>query len=290
MRQLKKTFQIINEYLQMAFGVLMASIGLKAFLLPNGFLDGGVTGIAILMSEMTGVDISILLIIISIPFLVLAWRTLSARIAIKSVVSILALAFIIHYENFESITDDKLLIAIFGGLFLGAGIGISIKNGAVLDGSEVLGVYLHDRFGISIGTIILGFNVFLFGVTAVLLSVEVAMYSILTYLVTAKVIDFVMKGFEDYIGFTIVSEYYADIEEAILNELGAGLSSYQGARGVGHGGERKNFNIIHTVINRIDQRKLLRIVDEIDEKAFMIEFDVNKIHGGIMRRYLPRRK
>ncbi len=290
MRQLKKTLQIINEYLQMAFGVLMASIGLKAFLLPNGFLDGGVTGIAILISEMTGIDISILLIIISIPFLVLAWRTISARIAIKSVVSILALALIIHYENFEPITDDKLLIAIFGGLFLGAGIGVSIKNGAVLDGSEVLGVYLHDRFGISIGTIILGFNVLLFGVTAFLLSVEVAMYSILTYLVTAKVIDFVMKGFEDYIGFTIVSEYYGDIEEAILNELGAGLSSYQGARGVGHGGERKNFNIIHTVINRIDQRKLIRIVDEIDEKAFMIEFDVNKIHGGIMRRYLQRKK
>jgi uncharacterized membrane-anchored protein YitT (DUF2179 family) len=290
MSQLKKSLHVINEYLQMAFGVLMASIGLKAFLLPNGFLDGGVTGIAILISEMTGVDISILLIIISIPFLVLAWRTLSARIAIKSSVSIVALAFIIHYENFESITDDKLLIAIFGGLFLGAGIGVSIKNGAVLDGSEVLGVYLHDRFGISIGTIILGFNVLLFGVTAVLLSVEVAMYSILTYLVTAKVIDFVMKGFEDYIGFTIVSESYEEIEEAILNKLGAGLSSYQGARGVGHGGERKNFNIIHTVINRIDQRKLIRIVDEIDEKAFMIEFDVNKIHGGIMRRYLQRRK
>ncbi len=288
MRQLKKTFQLINEYFQMAFGVLMASIGLKAFLLPNGFLDGGVTGIAILLSEMTGMDVSILLIIISVPFLLLAWRNLSARIALKSVVSILALAIIIHYENFESITDDKLLIAIFGGLFLGAGIGISIKNGAVLDGSEVLGVYLHDRFGISIGTIILGFNVVLFGVTAFLLSVEVAMYSILTYLITAKVIDFVMKGFEDYIGFTIVSEHYERIEEAILNELGAGLSSYQGARGVGHGGERNNFNIIHTVINRIDQRKLLRIVDEIDEKAFMIEFDVNKIHGGIMRHYLKK--
>jgi uncharacterized membrane-anchored protein YitT (DUF2179 family) len=285
---LKKILHHISEIFQIALGVLLASIGLKAFLLPNGFLDGGVTGIAILVSEMTGLDISYLLIGISIPFLIIAWRTLSLRIVLKSIIAIVALAIIIHFENFSPITDDKLLISIFGGLFLGAGIGVTIKNGAVLDGSEVLGVYVNDRFGVSIGNVILIFNLILFSVTAVLLSVEVAMYSILTYIVTAKVIDFIMKGFEDFIGFTIISDQSDEIEKAILNTMGAGLTSYQGANGYGHRGKREDFKIIHTVINRIDQRKLINLVEDIDHKAFMIEFDVNKIHGGILRKYLKK--
>lgn len=285
---MKKISHHFLEVFQIALGVLLASIGLKAFLLPNGFLDGGVTGIAILVSEITGLDISYLLIGISTPFLIIAWRTLSLRIALKSIIAIVALAIIIHFENFSPITDDKLLISIFGGLFLGAGIGVTIKNGAVLDGSEVLGVYVNDRFGVSIGNVILVFNLILFGITALLLSVEVAMYSILTYIVTAKVIDFVMKGFEDFIGFTIISDQSDEIERAILNTLGAGLTSYHGANGYGHRGKRVDFKIIHTVINRIDQRKLIHLIDNIDQKAFMIEFDVNKIHGGIMRKYLKK--
>lgn len=285
---MKKILHHISEIFQIALGVLLASIGLKAFLLPNGFLDGGVTGIAILMSEMTGLDISYLLIGISIPFLIIAWRTLSLRIVLKSILAIVALAIIIHFENFSPITDDKLLISIFGGLFLGAGIGVTIKNGAVLDGSEVLGVYINDRFGVSIGNVILIFNLVLFSITAILLSVEVAMYSILTYIVTAKVIDFIMKGFEDFIGFTIISDQNEEIEKAILNIMGAGLTTYKGANGYGHRGKREDFNIIHTVINRIDQRKLINLVEEIDHRAFLIEFDVNKIHGGIMRKYLKK--
>jgi uncharacterized membrane-anchored protein YitT (DUF2179 family) len=196
----------LSELFQIFCGVGLASIGLKAFLLPNGFLDGGVTGIAILISELTGIDVSILLVLISIPFLVMAWFLLSKGIVYKSVLAILTLAIIIHFENFQSITEDKLLIAIFGGLFLGAGIGLAIKNGAFMDGSEALGVFVNDRYGISIGKVILVFNVVLFAITAVLLSVEIAMYSVLTYIVTAKVIDFWIEGFEDFVGIMIVTK------------------------------------------------------------------------------------
>ena len=182
--------QFISEFTQIGLGILLSSIGLKAFLLPNGFLDGGVTGIAILLSEVYNFDISIVLILVSIPFLILAWKSLSKGILIKSIVSIVVLSIVIHFENFASIADDKLLIAIFGGLFLGAGIGLTIKNGAVLDDSEILGIFINNRLGVSIGKVILFFNVILFLFTAWLISVEVAMYSILTFLVTGKVIDF----------------------------------------------------------------------------------------------------
>lgn len=285
-----KTYNIVSEYIQIALGIVLASIGLKAFLLPNGFLDGGVTGIALLVRSQFDINISILLVLLSIPFLILGYYTVSKRIVMKSIASILGLALFIHFENFDIITDDKLLISIFGGLFLGAGIGISIRNGSVLDGSEILGVYLNDRFGISIGKVILFFNIILFGITAWLISVEIALYSILTYIVTAKVTDLIIEGFEDFIGVTIVSKHYLKIKKAIIEELGAGLTSYKGSRGYGSQGPQEDFDIIHTIINRIDIRKMHRIINEIDENAFIVEFDVNSVKGGVLRHYIDKKK
>ena len=200
-----KIKNLVLEYVQIGIGIILASIGLKAFLLPNGFLDGGVTGIALLINSKLDINISYLLIGLSIPFLVLAYFMLSKRIVIKSIFAIISLAIFIQLENFSVITEDKLLISIFGGLFVGMGIGITIRNGAVLDGSEILGIFIYDRFGIAIGKFILLFNVILFGITAMVLSVEIAMYSILTFIVTAKVTDFMIEGFEDFIGILVVS-------------------------------------------------------------------------------------
>ncbi len=286
----RKISGFLSEYLQIGLGILLSSIGLKAFLLPNGFLDGGVTGIAILISEQTNLDVSLLLVLISAPFLVLAFFTVSRRILIKSILAILSLALFIHFENFATITDDKLLIAIFGGLFLGAGMGLSIKNGAVLDGSEILGIYVNDKWGISIGRVILFFNVILFGITAMVLSMEVAMYSILTYLVTAKVVDFVIEGFEDFIGLMIVSNRAQQLETQIIQQVGAGMTIYRGETGYGSNGKKQDLRIIHTVINRIDIRKLHRLIDEVDRDAFIIEFDINNIKGGVLRKYLTRKQ
>ncbi|MCA0132897.1 YitT family protein [Winogradskyella alexanderae] len=285
-----KTYNLVTEYGQIALGVILASIGLKAFLLPNGFLDGGVTGIALLVRTFVDIRISYLLILFSIPFLILGFYTVSKRIVIKSIVSIVALALFIHFENFDTITDDKLLISIFGGLFLGAGIGIAIRNGSVLDGSEILGVYLNDKFGISIGQIILVFNIVLFSITAWVISTEVALYSILTYIVTAKVTDLTIEGFEDFIGVTIVSKKYELIEEAIMKELGVGITIYKGTRGIGNSGKQVDFDIIHSIINRIDMKKMHRIIDDIDDKAFIIEFDVNNVKGGVLRHYINKKK
>ncbi|RMB63282.1 YitT family protein [Dokdonia sinensis] len=280
----------ISEYFQIAFGVCLGSIGLKAFLLPNGFLDGGATGIAILISRETGINISILLLFISLPFLVLGLYKLSRRILIKSIISIIALSVLIGLESFPVITEDKLLIAIFGGMLLGSGIGIAVRNGAVLDGSEILGIYIFDQFGISIGKTILAFNIILFAITAVIVSVEVALYSILTYIVTAKFIDFFIKGFEDFIGITIISPQSKEIEDRIMYELGAGITVYKAASGFGSTGQNQDRRVIQTIINRIHLRKIHRLIDDIDPEAFIVEFDVNNVKGGVLRRYLQPEK
>ena len=280
--------RILSEIFQIALGILLASVGLKMFLLPNGFLDGGATGIAILLSELFDFDISYFLIVVSIPFLILAWFSLTKRIFIKSVISIVLLAIMIHFENFSAVTDDKLLIAIFGGLFLGAGIGLAIRNGTVLDGSEILGIFINDRLGISIGKVILFFNVILFSATALLLSLEVAMYSILTFIVTGKVIDLMIEGFEDYVGLMIVSEKTDEINGELIRVVGTGTTLYQGAGGFGKRGAQSKKEIIHTVINRIDIRRTYNLIDSIDKNAFIIEFDVNNIKGGIYTKFLSR--
>jgi uncharacterized membrane-anchored protein YitT (DUF2179 family) len=285
-----KVYNLFSEYFQIALGIILASIGLKAFLLPNGFLDGGVTGMALLVRTQVDINLSYLLILFSIPFLILGYYTVSKRIVVKSIISIIGLALFIHFENFQTITEDKFLISIFGGLFLGAGIGIAIRNGSVLDGSEILGVFINDRFGISIGKVILVFNIILFTITAFVISTEVAMYSILTYIVTAKVTDLVIEGFEDFIGVTIVSKDYQKIKVAIITELGAGMTLYKGRKGFGSTGEIEDFDIIHTIINRIDIKKMYRLVSNIDENAFVVEFDVNNVKGGVLRRYLNKKK
>jgi uncharacterized membrane-anchored protein YitT (DUF2179 family) len=285
-----QTDNYFSEYFQIFIGIVLTSLGLKAFLLPNGFLDGGVTGIALLVRTQVDINMSYLLIIFSIPFLILGYFTVSKAIVIKSIVSILGVALFIHFENFQTITNDKLLISIFGGLLVGAGIGIAIRNGSVLDGSEILGVFINDKFGVSIGKVIMLFNIILFSITAFVISVEVALYSILTYIIAAKVIDTVIEGFEDFIGVTIVSKKYDLIKVAILEEIGVGLTVYKGSSGFGSKGHTEDFDIIHTIINRIDIKKMYRIIHGIDTEAFIVEFDVNNVKGGVLRHYLNKRK
>jgi len=283
-----KIIRLFLEYSQIFLGIVLASIGLKAFLLPNGFLDGGVTGIAILLNDLYAWDISISLVLISIPFLILAWFTVSRKVVYKSVISIIGLAIFIHFENFTLLTEDKLLISIFGGLFLGSGIGLSIRNGTVLDGSEILGLYLNKKYGFNIGVVILHFNAILFIITGLVVSMEVAMYSTLTFIVTSRVVDYIIKGFEDYIGLMIISEDSKQIEKALLKEIGTGITVYNYTRGYGSRGYRENGDIIHLVINRIDIRKSYNLIDRIDSKAFVVEFDVNNIKGGVKRKLLGK--
>ncbi len=280
----------IIEALQMGIAVLMASIGLKAFLLPNGFLDGGVTGVAILLSNVFDIDISFVLPIVSAPFFLIAYFTVTKKTLVKSILAILVLSLAIYLENFSAITDDKLIIATFGGVFLGCGIGLAIRCGSVLDASELLGLYLNEKYGFSIAKIFLVFNVILFAVAAIIQTPEIAMYSILTYLITSKAIDFTIQGFENYVGLIIVSSKSQHIHESFIQNIGQGITIYKGVKGHGKSGPSEVNEIIHVVANRIDALRINSLISDIDNDAFVTEFDVNNVKGGKIRKLLKNEK
>lgn len=275
------------EFIGILVAVFLASIGLNAFLMPNNFLDGGVTGLSLLINETLHVNLSFALISFSLPFLFLSYFVLGKVKTLKSLLAILLLAFLLSIETFPVLTNDKLLTAVFGGLFLGAGIGLAIRNGAVLDGSEVLGIFIFDKMNISIGKVILFLNIILFTAAAFALDVEKAMYSVLTFIVTSKVVDFLITGFEDFVGVTIVSRKSKQIQEAIRDQIGAGITVLKGVQGQGKEEVREDFDVIQTVVNRIDFRKLQNTISVIDDAAFIIQFDVNNVQNGVLRKYLP---
>ena len=190
------SFRLVKDIVLISIGLLSAGFGLEGFLLPNSFIDGGVTGISLLVAEITKYSLSVLIIIINIPFIILGYKQIGKTFAIKSIIAIVCLAIAITFINYPTITSDKLLVAVFGGFFLGAGIGFSMRGGAVLDGTEVLAIYLSKRTGLTIGDIILVFNIVIFSFAAYLLSIEIALYAILTYLAAAKTVDFVIQGVE----------------------------------------------------------------------------------------------
>lgn len=279
--------KLIFEFIQIFAGIALASIGLKAFLIPNGFLDGGVTGISILLHELLEWNTSLSFVLFSIPFLWLAWKQLGGATVFKSIASILLLAVMIEIEVFNPVTEDKLLIAVFGGLFVGAGLGLTIKNGAVLDGGEILGLLIQQRWGITVGMVNLVFNLILFAIAALFLSTESALYSMLAYMVTAKVTDLVIHGFEDHIGLLITTQKADEMMVLIQKELGAGSSLIHSGKGYGKRGMQEHQHMVHCVISRLDIRKMHRIIDACDSEAFVVEYNVNHVKRGIIRRYLP---
>ncbi|HEY1006848.1 MAG TPA: YitT family protein [Sphingobacteriaceae bacterium] len=273
------------KYFLIIIGVVIASFGLKSFLIPNDFIDGGVTGISLLAYQLTGIPVSAWLIMFNIPFIFLGTRQISRPFAIKTMAAIGLLALIIFFVEFPVITEDKLLISIFGGFFLGAGIGLAIRGGCVLDGTEIMAVYINRRSALSIGDIILIINVVIFIFAAFILSIETALYSILTYLSASKTIDFIIQGIEEYTGVTIISSKSEEIKQGIIDSLGRGVTIYKGERGYGgHFYHEKEINIIFTVVTRLEVPKLKEEVIRIDRKAFMFMNVVTDTTGGMIKR------
>jgi uncharacterized membrane-anchored protein YitT (DUF2179 family) len=265
-------------------GVLLAAFGLKGFLLPNHFIDGGVTGISLLMGNLTGLPVSIWLIAFNIPFIFLGARQINKQFAINTSLAIITLAAVIFFIDFPVMTNDKLLISIFGGFFLGSGIGLAIRGGCVIDGTEILAVYLTRKSFLSIGDIILLINVLIFVVAAFILGKETAMYSILTYLSASKTVDFIIQGIEEYTGVTIVSAKSKQIRDVIINVLGRGVTIYKGERGFGNSQySNKDIDIIFTVITRLEVSRLKEEVAKIDHKAFIFMNSINETKGGIIK-------
>jgi uncharacterized membrane-anchored protein YitT (DUF2179 family) len=273
----------LRDALLVGLGVLIAGLGLKSFLLPNGFIDGGVTGISLLVTEVTGTPLSVLIVLINVPFVLLAYRHIGRSFALKSILAIAALALAIVAVPYPLITTDKLLIATFGGFFLGAGIGLAIRGGAVIDGTEVLAIFLSRRSALSVGDIILIFNLLIFSVAAYLLGFETAMYAMLTYLSASKTVDFIIEGVEEFVGVTIISSHHEEVRCFIVEKLRTGVTVYAGLRGHGKRGELQQTEIVFTVVTRLEIARLQHEVEKIDPNAFIVMGNVRGIKGGNIR-------
>lgn len=273
-----------KDFIFITLGIFSAAFGLKGFLLPNNFIDGGATGLALLVAEISEIPLFSLIICINIPFILLAYKVMGKIFALKTAMAILGLSAVVAVVTFPIITNDNLLVSIFGGMFLGAGIGLAIRGSAVIDGTEVLAIYLSRKFGLTIGDIIIAINVLIFGAAAYLLGIEIALYSMITYLAASKTLDFIVEGIEEYIGVTIVSSHSEELRQMITNDLGRGVTIYSGKRGYGKNGESKEVEIIYTVLTRLELNKLNVEIQKIDSNAFVVMNSVKDTKGGMIKK------
>jgi uncharacterized membrane-anchored protein YitT (DUF2179 family) len=273
------------DILFIAIGIFSAGFGLKSFLLPNEFIDGGATGISLLLTRVTGISLSIFIVVVNLPFIALAYRIMGWGFTVKAILSIVGLALCLNFIDYPLVTHDKLLVAVFGGFFLGAGIGFAIRGGSVLDGTEVLAIYLSRKGSATIGDIIMIINVMIFSTAVYFLGIESALYSMLTYLSASKTVDFLIEGIEEYTGVTIISHKSAEIRQVITEKLGRGITVYRGVGGFGKQGYvNKDTEIIFTVVTRLEVSRLKNEISLIDEDAFIIMNSIKDTRGGMIKK------
>jgi len=276
---------IVIDFLLISFGILSAALGLKGFILPNNFIDGGVTGISLLVALLTNSSFPILIVLFNIPFVIMGYFQMGRNFAIKTICAIIALAFCLYIFDFDIMTNDKLLISVFGGFFLGLGIGLAVRGGCVIDGTEVLALYLSKKTPVTMGGVILSINVLIFSFAALLLGLEPALYSLLTYLAASRTVDFVVHGIEEYTGVTIISSRSEEIRRMITERMSRGVTVYKGKGGYRQKGEEeKEIDVVFTVVTNLEMPKLKSEIQKIDSKAFMVMNTVNDTRGGTIKR------
>jgi uncharacterized membrane-anchored protein YitT (DUF2179 family) len=270
----------LSDYFWLIVGALVAALGIDGFLLPNHFIDGGVTGISMLLAQWTRLPLALFLIALNSPFLLMGYRQIGRTFAVKSAMAIVALAIAVEVIPFPKATDDPLLGAVFGGFFIGAGVGLAIRNGGVLDGTEIFAVILSKRTFATVGEIILGVNVLMFTLAAFVLGAEPAMYSVLTYFTAFKTIDYLLHGIEAYNGVMIVSDKHAEIREVILSELGRGVTVLKGRGGY----TKAEQNVLYCVVTRLELNRLEGLIHALDDAAFVVISPVHEVSGGTLKR------
>jgi uncharacterized membrane-anchored protein YitT (DUF2179 family) len=277
---------LINDYALIGLGVISAGFALKGFLVPNKFFDGGISGISLLLHELFHWNLAAVIILVNLPFIIASYFTVSKSFAIKTFCSVLLLDLCILYMPYPIITSDKLLISIFGGFFIGLGIGLTMRAGSALDGVEVLALYTIKRTSFTITEIILAINVVIFAFAAVKFGIETALYSVLTYFTASQTINYVVEGIEAYTGVTIISGQSEEIKSRLVNELGRGITVYKGERGYlpGNFEVSEDCDIIFTVVTRLELRKLKNLVYQSDPKAFVFANTIKEASGGVVKK------
>ncbi len=262
-------------------GIFSAAFGLKSFLLSSGFIDGGVTGVSMLLSAVLGLPLWTLILVINIPFLAVGYRELGRKFATKSALAIAGLATCLALVKFPDVTPDKLLNAVFGGFFIGAGIGLAVRGGAVLDGTEIAALLVSKNSHLlKVGDVILILNIVIFSAAAVFLGVEAAMYSILTYFAASRTVDFLVHGLEEYTAIIIMSAKSGDIRQAIIRDLNRAVTVYNGRGGLSD----QQQDILYCVVTRLEIGRVSSLAKEIDNDAFVVVHPLADASGGVIKK------
>lgn len=270
----------VKKYFFLLLGAWLYAYGLEMFLVPNDIIDGGVVGIALMMNELTGVDFAILFAVINLPFIILGWRNIGWRFAVSTIVSVIAMSiFSEWYHNPDAVTRDAFLSTIFGGVVAGLGCGLIIRNGGSLDGTEIVAIIMNRRISFSVGEIVLGFNLVILGSAGLLWGWDKAMYSLIAYSVIARMIDIVVKGFDDNYAVFIISHKYDEVTKALV-EMGSGVTLLHGAGG--YMGDVRE--VIYCVVNRLELESLKANVRSVDPNAFLTINSVREMVGGRIKR------
>lgn len=285
-KSVHSSLHVVRDFLMMLMGVTLAAIALKGFLIPNLFFDGGITGIALLLHETTHLHIGIFLISLNLPLIIAGYFMVNLRFALRMALAIILLVIILQLLPDLALTKDKLLISIFGGVFIGCGVGLVMRSGAALDGIEVVALYTLKRTSFTITEIILGINILIFSIAAFKFGIETALYSILTYFTATRCIDYVVEGIQAFTGVTIISSKSEVIKYQLVNKMGKGITVYKGERGFlpGKFGISNDCDIIFTVITRLELRRLKNMVAEIDPNAFVFANTIKEALGGVIKR------
>lgn len=274
-----------KNLLQIILGTGLAIFAMKGFMIPNLFMDGGVTGISLLLHEVYHINISILILVFNLPFIYLGYKKIGKTFAVQTTLAVILLAIGLFFIDIEPVTKDKLLIAIFGGVLIGAGVGLVIRSGGVIDGAEVIAVFTKRRTGFSNSEIILLFNTFIFAGAAFHLGLESAMYSLITYFAATRATDYVVDGIEQYTSINIISSQHDRVKDFLVNELGKGITVYKGERGYlpGSFDIKNDCEIIVTIVTRLEINQIQDSIMEIDPKAFVYIQSINEATGGILK-------
>jgi len=280
-----KFMKLMRSILLISIGIFLAAVGLECFLVPNGYLDGGITGVSLLTFKLTNIPFPLLLFTLNVPFVALGFKSIGKVFALKSILAIAALAIILQTVPFPVLTEDHLLVAAFGGVFIGSGIGFAVRGGAVLDGTEILAIYLSRNSRLSIGDIILIFNIIIFSTAALLISTEIALFAMLTYFIASKAITYIIEGIEEYTSVMIMSDQADELRYAIVKE-GYGVTMFEGKKGYGKriGEELNEMMVVYTVVTRLEISKLQQIIDSVDPNAFVIMSSLRDTKGGMIRK------
>lgn len=276
----------IQDTIYIILGIVFSAFAMKSFLVPNHFIDGGVTGISLFGHEVFHWNLGVLLILTNLPFIIMGAYQIGKGFAIKTALAVAGLALVMQYVEFPLLTDDKLLVSMFGGFFLGLGIGLAMRGGCAIDGIEVLALYTLKRTSFTITEVILAMNVVLFLAAALHFNLETALYAMLTYYIAMRTIDYVIEGVEAYTGVTIISGNSEAVKESLVLKMGRGITIYKGERGfmkdtydISH-----DCDIVFTVITRLEVRKLKNVVHSIDPKAFVFTHTIKETAGGVLKR------